>query len=179
MTTPQSEFDRMHAYYTSQGERYSFAEIWPRAVKARLQLLDSIDGLTAQQAAAKPNTEEWSIREVALHILNSSRGVRAVVKALADGQAGEATGIDPPRESTEFSLDELRTRLRDDGIEWTVAIDALPERPDVTPTSRHPMFGELHARAWYLFQRTHDLDHATQIEAIKKALGLSEGSEKA
>ena len=34
------------------------------------------------------------------------------------------------------------------------------------------VFGELHARAWFLFQRTHDLDHVGQIEAIKAADGF-------
>ena len=29
--------------------------------------------------------------------------------------------------------------------------------------SPHPFFGDLHARAWYLFQRVHDQDHAQQV----------------
>jgi hypothetical protein len=31
------------------------------------------------------------------------------------------------------------------------------------------MFGDLRARAWYLFQRAHDLDHAGQIAEVKAA----------
>ena len=30
------------------------------------------------------------------------------------------------------------------------------------------MFGDLHARAWHLFQRVHDLDHMNQIAAVKQ-----------
>jgi hypothetical protein len=37
----------------------------------------------------------------------------------------------------------------------------------VEPAYGHPFFGELHARAWFAFQRIHDLDHAAQIEAIR------------
>jgi hypothetical protein len=32
-------------------------------------------------------------------------------------------------------------------------------------------FGPLHCKAWYLFQRVHDIDHANQINAVKEAPG--------
>lgn len=167
----QAEFDRMRQYYQSQGERYTFAEIWPRAVKARLDLLDAFDGVTEEHAAWAPGDGNWSIKEVAVHILNSSRNTRRLVQALSAGKAGDSSGVETPRETTETPLEVLRAQLRDDGIEWSAAILALPERPAVTPTAPHSMFGDLHARAWYLFQRTHDQDHRGQIEAVKAAAG--------
>lgn len=167
----QAEYDRMHSYYVTQGERYSFAELWPRASKARLQLLDSLEGLSDAQGAFDPGGGDWSIKEVAHHILNSSRNVRRTVAALAAGMAPGASDVEPPREATDAPMDELREGLRDDGIAWTVMIAGLEPRPPGEPTSPHPMFGELGARAWYLFQRTHDLDHMNQIEAVKQAEG--------
>lgn len=173
----QAEFDRMRGYYVSQGERYSFAELWPRAMKARLQLLDSLEGVSDEQAAFKLGADDWSIKEAALHVLNGSRSNRRLVIALSSGQSGDASNIDPPKRTTEATVDELRAQLRDDGIDWSAAFPTLPERPPLEPTAKHSMFGQLHARAWYLFQRTHDIDHANQIEENKNAAGYPGGKQ--
>lgn len=167
----QAEFDRMHGYYTSQGERYSFSEIWPRAAQARLDLLASLEGVDDPESEWSPSAEDWSIKEVAHHILNGSRNARRLVKALSAGETGDSTNIDPPRKTTDASMDQLRAELREDGIEWAAAIEALPAKPPLEPTAPHSMFGELHARAWFLFQRTHDLDHRNQINDVKAADG--------
>ena len=50
-------------------------------------------------------------------------------------------------------------------------IDGLPEPPSYVPTSPHGFFGELHGRAWFIFQRVHDIDHANQVNAIKETEG--------
>ncbi len=167
----QAEYDRMQQYYVSQGERYSFSEIWPRAVKARLELLGAIEGVSEELSAWAPGNGDWSIKEVAVHILNSSRNTRRLVQALSAGEGGDSSGVETPRETTDTPLEELHAQLRDDGIEWSAAIMALPARPPLEPTAPHSMFGEMHARAWYLFQRTHDQDHRGQIEAVKAAPG--------
>jgi uncharacterized damage-inducible protein DinB len=170
-TDQQAEFDRMHNYYVGQGERYSFSELWPRAVKARLELLASVDGVADQEAEWSASADDWSIKEVAHHILNSSRNVRRLVRALSAGESGDSSNIEPPRQTTDASMDALRTELRADGLEWAAVTQALPPTPALEPTAPHSMFGELHARAWYLFQRTHDLDHRGQIQDVKDAGG--------
>ena len=167
----QAEFVRMRQYYQSQGERYSFAELWPRVSKARLELLDAFDGVTEEQANWEPGDGNWSIKEVAVHILNSSRNTRRLVQALSAGRVGDSSGVETPRETTSTPFELLRSQLRDDGIEWSGAILGLPERPPLEPTAPHSMFGDLHARAWYLFQRTHDQDHRGQMEAVKAVAG--------
>src|SRR5690606_29477834 len=157
--------------YLAQGEKYSFAELWPRATAARLDLLASLEGVTDEAAEWSPAPEEWSIKETTLHILKNSRSARRLVRALSAGETGDTSGIEPPRETTDAPIQELRPQLRDDGIEWSATILELPPRPPTSPTARHSMFGELHARAWYLFQRTHDQDHRGQIEQVKAAHG--------
>lgn len=173
MVSPQqqAEYDRMRGYYLAQGEKYSFKELWPRAMKARLDLLDALDGVTDDQAGWAPSTRDWSIKEVALHILKNSRSTRRLVRALSAGERGDTSGIEPPRETTAATIEELRVQLRDDGIEWAATLLDLPPAPPLTPTAPHSMFGELHARAWYLFQRTHDQDHRGQIDQVKAATG--------
>ncbi len=39
----QAEFNRMLDYYTSKGEKYSFSELWPRAMKAVVQLQETVE----------------------------------------------------------------------------------------------------------------------------------------
>lgn len=165
----QAEFERMHGYYVSQGERYSFSELWQRVVKARIELLESFAKVKDADADWSPSAENWSIREVVHHVLNSSRNTRKLVSALSIGEAGDSSEVDPLRTATDISMDELGDKLRDDGIEWTTVIHQLPPRPSIEPTAPHGMFGELHARAWFLFQRTHDLDHKGQIESVLAA----------
>ncbi len=173
MVSPQqqAEYDRMHGYYVSQGEKYTCAELWPRATAARLDLLAALDGVTDKQAEWSPSAEDWSIKETALHILKNSRAGRGLVQRLATGEQGDSSGIEPPREATTASIEQLRADLREDGMQWASLLLGLPPAPPPTPTAPHSMFGELHARAWYLFQRTHDLDHRGQIEQVKAAPG--------
>jgi len=175
MVSPQqAEFDRMQSYYVTQGAKYSFAELWPRATAARLDLLAVLEGVSDAQAAWSPGAEDWSVKETTLHILKNSRAARRLVQRLAAGEEGDASGIEPPRETTDAPIEELRAQLREDGMLWSAALLELPPTPPLTPTAPHSMFGELHARAWFLFQRTHDLDHKGQIEQVKAAPGYPE-----
>jgi uncharacterized damage-inducible protein DinB len=167
----QSEAERMLQYYTTQGERSTFREIWPRTVEARVNLLECLRKVSEEEGDWAPSADDWSVKQVAHHILNSSRSVQRVVRALSIGETADSSNIEPPRETTEASVNELIEQLRDDGIEWTSVIAGLPPEPPTQPTSEHPMFGQLHARAWFLFQRTHDLDHVGQINAIKATAG--------
>jgi hypothetical protein len=170
----QAEFERVRGYLWSQGEKYDFAELWRRMIAARLELLDALDGVTDEQAGFKPSPDDWSIREVAQHILKSSRGTRGLVERLAAGESprqGDDRVFETPREATDAPIASLRDELLHDGIAWCVATEQLPPRPPLEPTAPHMMFGELHARAWYLFERVHDVDHANQIKAVKGAEG--------
>ena len=169
MTTEAEEARRVQSYLQRQGERYTFSELWVRLIKARIELMDSVEGVTQEQAEFRPDADEWSISEVLDHVITSSGRVADLVEALSEGGAIATDRIDPPREATWSTIAELKTRLRDDAIEWTALTEHLPESPPTNPTAPHPFFGELHARAWYLFQRVHDLDHAGQIEKNQAA----------
>ena len=63
-------------------------------------------------------------------------------------------------------------RLLDDSRQFSNVIDGLPEPPAFEPRPAHPFFGPLHSRAWFMFQRVHDLDHVNQVNAIKEGRGL-------
>ena len=171
MSTQAEEFRRIHSYLQAQGERYTFSELWSRLIRARITVMDAVEGVTQEQAEFRPDPDEWSISEVLHHVLTSSGRVATTVDALSHGESINPGRIDPPREETTDTIGELTTRLREDSIAWSALTHRLPASPPTEPTAPHPMFGELHARAWYLFQRVHDLDHAGQITKNKQAEG--------
>ena len=171
MTTDANEQTRIRGYLLSQGERYSYLETWPRCVKARLEVLDSLQSVSAEQAVFKPEAEEWSITEVALHVLNGSRRVMRVVELLADGHPASSDRIDPTHQETDLTVEELHQQLLKDSVDWSAMTQRLTDTPSFDATAPHAFFGELHSRAWYLFQRVHDLDHVQQIANIKQSSG--------
>ena len=171
MTTQADEFQRVRSYLQGQGERYTFSELWARLIRARVSVMDAVEGVTQAQAEFRPDPDEWSISEVVHHLVTSSQRVAELIEALSRGEAVTPDRIDPPREDATQAIGELTVKLREDTIAWTVLTQRLPPSPPTEPTAPHTMFGELHARAWYLFQRVHDLDHAGQIAKNKQSSG--------
>ena len=169
MTTQADDAQRVRSYLQAQGERYTFSELWVRLVKARIAVIDAVGGVTQNQADFRPDPDEWSISEVLHHLVTSSGRVAELVATLSQGQTVTPGRIDPPREETSLTITDLRAKLLEDSIAWSALISELPPSPDTSPTAPHMFFGELHARAWYLFQRVHDLDHAGQIGKNKAA----------
>ena len=169
MSERSEEERRVRSYLLSQGEKYTFAEMWVRLVRARLDVMASVEGVTQRQADFTPDPDEWSVSEVLFHVLTSSGRVAKLVESLSRGERPSAERIDPPREATSLSISELRERLTADAIAWSSLTERLPDEPNLDVTVPHPQFGELHAGGWYLFQRVHDLDHAGQIAKNKAA----------
>lgn len=171
MTSQTDEPTRVRGYLLTQGEKYGFTDMWPRCVRARLEVLDALEGVSEAQASFEPAEGEWSIREVALHVLNGSRRTAQLVELLARGEPAASAATDPAREGTDRTVAELREGLLRDGLGWSALTRELPDQPSFAVTATHSVFGELHSRAWYLFQRVHDLDHARQIQAVKATPG--------
>ncbi len=171
MTTQDAEAQRVRSYLLAQGEKYSFAEMWSRLIKARREVIAAVQDVTQEQADFTFAPEEWSIAEVLHHVLTSSARVAEVVESLAHGEEPPKRAIDPPREATTAGISELRERLDEDTQAWRALTDRLPTSPNLEATAPHPFFGELHAGGFYLFQRVHDLDHVGQINKNKSAPG--------
>lgn len=171
MTTMDAEAQRVRSYLLAQGEKYAFTELWPRLIKARLEVIAAVDGVSQEQADFTFDPEEWSIAEVVHHVLTSSARVASTIEAIANGNEPPPRVIDPPREAATLSIAELRERLTKDALAWCALTERLPASPDLHVTAPHPIFGQLHAGGLYLFQRVHDLDHVGQISKNKNAPG--------
>lgn len=170
MANQNNETDRVRHYLRSQGEKYPFTELWLRMAKARLQLLDTLEGVSDEQAAFKIDENEWSILEVLNHVVTSSGRVADLIEELANGRPRPSRDVEPPRETPDSTISEMRSLLLEDSLAWAALTQRLPEPPSFEEAD-HPFFGGLHSRAWYLFQRVHDLDHAQQIVKNQQAAG--------
>ena len=138
MTTGPDEAERVRSYLLSQGERYTFAEIWVRFAKARIALIDSVAGVDQEQADFRPDADEWSISEVLSHVVTSSGTVSEIVDALSRGVTPTPGRIDPPREETSLDINELRERLILDSLRWSALVERLPPAPSTDLTAPHP-----------------------------------------
>lgn len=168
----QEERARVRGYLLSQAEKYGWLELWPRIVEGRLAFLDAIRGVGEAQADFRPAEGAWTIREVAHHVLLGSRAVAATIERLALGQpADQVHWADPAHEPAVESLPALRRMILADSVAFSNLATRFPDDVSLTATAPHGLFGDLHCRGWFMFQRVHDQDHARQVQAIKDAPG--------
>ena len=170
------EIDRVSGYLLSQGRKYTWLQLWPRVVSARIEFLNTLNRVTPEQAAWKPGLNDWSIEEVAQHVLDGSRRCAELITELSNGRepsvAPQGIGaVDPAQREADMPFPDLVDALLEDSRSFGNVIEGLPEPPAFEPTRPHPFFGELHGRAWFMFQRVHDLDHVNQVNAIKETEG--------
>ena len=89
------EQQRVHGYLVSQGEKYSWLELWQRVMPARLQLLDTLDGVTDQQANSLTSADDWTIvgepREVQEKILEYQERLGMTHLIASRGRLGSLT----------------------------------------------------------------------------------------
>ena len=168
----KEESARVSAYLLTQAEKYTWLELWPRVVQGRLEFLDAIRGVGEEQADFRPAPGDWTIREVAQHVLTSSQAVAGLIAALVAGEPGpDVERADRARELASASLADLRRDLLRDSVAFSGIAARFPDDVSLEPTAPHPFFGPLHCRAWFLFQRVHDQDHARHVGSIKQAPG--------
>lgn len=164
--TPDQE--RVRAYLLALSERESWLELWPRVLGARVELIDLLHRLTPEQATYRPAPEEWSILDAATHAAEVAWGVLATVERLGGATAPTPA---PLPAAGPHTAERLRLDLVRNAIALSTVPQRLPERPPLEPTAPHMFFGELHCKAWFLFQRVHDQDHVGQIRTIQSAPG--------
>ena len=111
MATQSDGTERVRNYLLSQGEKYSFLELWVRVTQARLELLKAIEGVTGEQASFRPEKAEWSILEVVDHLVTSSGRVASLVEALANRRARAPGEVESPPDSSGLAIDEMRDLL--------------------------------------------------------------------
>lgn len=163
----------------------------------RRRLVSLMEGLTQSAADWRPGPDDWSVAEVAHHVVLSEESMRTVVeRSLARHAAGKRFEPMPDAERT-LAFAELV------GRRGTLARGPLKNPEPVTPTrgravadlvlelergavvSRaafepldpellrrltcpHPLFGLLTLYQWIELVGHHDRDHADQIDRIRR-----------
>ncbi len=165
-----AEHEQVRAYLLAQTREASWLDLWPRVMQTRLELLEALRGVTPEQARFKSGQDQWSILEVASHVLEYSTSVRATIEALSAGRRDTTpvlSVLTPPADGVQ--LESVRADLLRDAVALSSLIVALPDDRPLDDTVEHDWFGPLHAKAWFLFQRVHDMDHTRQVASIKAA----------
>ncbi len=161
------EESRVQSYLLSQGQKYSFIELLPRVIKSRIALIDEVSDVDQDCADFAVSDTEWTISEILHHVTLSEIRVRGVIQGLVSGNKVDALDVDPPREIASKSIEDQISDLTHGLVQWCKMTELLPRYAPVKFTAKHGFFGELHAGAWFLFQRVHDLDHANQVKSVK------------
>jgi hypothetical protein len=174
---PDDVTARVRSYLTGQAEVKDFARLTRSIEDSRAALLAEVEGLSAAQAAFKPQGDGeagWCVLEVLRHVVHEEYERADQIEVLALGRARTVEG---PKLGVLGALgaragSDLAGLVRDlagarQALLARVGAIAGSERLDTT--SLHPWFGDLNCRGWFLFQGLHDGDHMRQIQAIKTA----------
>jgi uncharacterized damage-inducible protein DinB len=137
-------------------------------------LLSILEGVNAEQAAAKPLPAAHSIWELVLHITGWKSEVR---RRLSGAPAGEPDEGDWPDvgDPTPARWSEAIARLKSAHEQLVAAVRTLPESTLYTPTNdpRNRPLGT--GVSYYVMLHgvgQHDVYHAGQIAIVRKGLGL-------
>lgn len=161
MTSPESELDRIRGYLQAQAQK-PIDDLIARVQEGADDLHAAASTTPAGQFELRLEGEEWSPMDCLRHIVGSNlqvcEAIRSVAHtgALPSSRPGEpAGGRDDLLAAHEAALASLYEAVRsaDPGahldIKW-----------------RHPAFGDLNWREWFIFLRIHCRDHARQIPAL-------------
>jgi hypothetical protein len=176
--TPSNYRERVGGYVKHNAEKGSDA-IRDLVQQGHEQLVNSIAGLTVEQATFKPGEDEWSVLETMTHILEVKVGVVEICQALARGEAPEPASaeLNEKRMRDGFSFpvfttpDEANKAAVKANQALTGFLSGLADSANVEKTYLHPFVGPLNCIEWAVFQRLHDGNHGEQIEKIKASEG--------
>jgi hypothetical protein len=167
---PEEVRERVTSYIKHQGTKSPDAII-DLVRTSQQKYLDLVSAVSEEVAAKKPAEDEWSVRELTLHVLSAQRGVAALVRNLSRGEAPPKGGgagqlIDDNGQPFASYVDDLRAL----NATMLDEIANMPPTPQLEPTAPHPFFGPLNCKEWAAFQRIHDEDHVQHAQKILAAV---------
>ena len=170
----------------------SVAQIYEVIDETREQFYRRVEGLSDEQAGARPSPDAWSVAEIAEHLALTERGLLRMMKGvLAQVEAAGDSGA-PAASMRPFSLEKYverasgekyaapemtrpkgAARLADSlarlrhSREEVRALRPRLEAADLNAASYpHPAFGPLNVYEWLAFIGIHEARHLRQAEAL-------------
>lgn len=174
---------------------HSVAEIFDDIDGTRARLLQTVEGLSADEQNFRPTPEKWSVAEIFEHLSIVERRVARLLGKLlekieAEAGAGAAAGPFAPVSIAEF-VEQTRAQkleapenIRPAGAPLADSLDGLRDsraalhalRPRVERADcagalfPHPVWGPLNLYQWLLFVGAHEARHLAQINTLKETM---------
>jgi hypothetical protein len=178
---------RARSYLRDNGTEAPVARIRDRVADAFAALDALLDGVTEPQARRRPREGEWSVQEIADHLVETHPRALAEMRALLENRHSPVSPIPAGLQSADpwaRSWDDLRRALR--GLH-TEVLDVLSAAPDRATTVRAPIIMVINVRradgavepmhwieecdwkACAIIFRLHELDHLGQARRALRA----------
>ena len=125
-----------------------------------------LEGVSEEQAGFQYD-QEWSMKEVLGHMIESGKGVNREIANLVEDRPSAREARMGVVAGADRTLEEMRQMLTDLWAETGRLVASLPEAGNLERTWEHPAFGPLNFREWIAFQRLHAMDHVQQMEKVK------------
>ncbi|MEX0750590.1 MAG: DinB family protein [Dehalococcoidia bacterium] len=173
---PQEVVDRVRSYIQHQGAK-SPAALAELVEAGQVKLLAALGDVDERRASTKPAPDEWSLRELMLHVVSAESGLTSMLGQLSAGTM-DAAGVTKERSQRMIGMSReddgatfaaLLGELRQLNERTLAAVRAIPETADRSAKPHHPFFGPLDVFEWAAFQRVHDEDHAQHAQKILDA----------
>jgi DinB superfamily len=170
----------------------SVAQIIEEINKTRERLYRHVEGLTDEQAQARPHPDAWTTAEIVEHLsLIESRLLRMMTVMLTKAESARNAAAAAPVEMKPFTLDEFIERGRTEKFDAPEAVrpagtasltdslarlrrsreELLGLRPRMEATDLssvtypHPAFGPLNFYQWLAFIGLHEERHLRQAKS--------------
>ena len=168
---PEDIRDRVTSYIKHQATkpRETILEL---VATSQQRYVDAVASVPDGIASKKPAPDEWSVRELTLHVIDAQASVAGVIERTARGETPSGRGGPGNLRADEGeSFEALVSELRRLNETMLATIRALPAEPDLVVTAPHPFFGQLNCLEWAVFQRVHDEDHIQHAAKILEVVG--------
>ncbi len=121
----------------------------------------------SEEQAGFQYDQEWSMKEVLGHMIESGKGVNREIANLVEDRPSAREARMGVVAGADRTLEEMCQMLTDLWAETGRLVASLPEAGNLERTWEHPAFGPLNFREWIAFQRLHAMDHVQQMEKVK------------
>ncbi len=166
--------DRLIGYIAHNASKGSDA-VLDIVTKEHERLMETIAGISLEQATFKFAPDEWSVLETMTHMVELKGGVIQTCEALARGEQPEPASaeLNETRLREGFSIprftapNEAREAAERAHQALAGFLNGLTGSSDTKKTHSHPYFGDMNCLEWGVYLRIHDGDHGGQIEKIK------------
>ncbi|MDN4494373.1 DinB family protein [Ureibacillus aquaedulcis] len=157
--------------------------------KARQELFNEIDGISADNLNKKPSDDQWSIKQIVEHLylmegaiaktiqgkLENGEVVNAEIKPI-EAAINREVKIDAPKytkPSNDFAtLEELKKKLNMTHQKLLNIEEEADKEVLKVKGFPHPVFGQMSLKQWIPFVGYHEMRHILQIKEVKEKLGL-------